>query len=172
MRQRQARVEGYSTGPDKDVLIGPDYRAPIRRTRAATSASAAGRPEYWKIGGGTVWGWISYDPELKLIYYGTSNPGPWNAEQRPGDNKWTAGVFARDIGTGQARWFYQSTPHDLFDHDDINEIVLVDWPAERQRIPALIRPSRNGYFYVQDRRTGKILSADPYATSTPTRAST
>jgi lanthanide-dependent methanol dehydrogenase len=154
----------YSTGPDKDALIGADYRAPYPQDQGRDLGVSSWPPEYWKIGGGTVWGWISYDPELKLIYYGTSNPGPWNAEQRPGDNKWTAGVFARDISTGQARWFYQSTPHDLFDHDDINEIVLVDWPAPNgARIPALIRPSRNGYFYVQDRRTGRILSVDPYA---------
>ncbi|MFL6787985.1 MAG: PQQ-dependent dehydrogenase, methanol/ethanol family, partial [Sphingomicrobium sp.] len=156
--------KAYSTGPDKDALIGADYRAPYPQDQGRDLGVSSWPPEYWKIGGGTVWGWISYDPDLKLIYYGTSNPGPWNAEQRPGDNKWTAGVFARDVSTGQARWFYQSTPHDLFDHDDINEIVLVDWPAPNgQRIPALIRPSRNGYFYVQDRRTGQILSADPYA---------
>jgi PQQ-dependent dehydrogenase (methanol/ethanol family) len=156
--------KAYSTGPDSEALIGSDYRAPYSQDQGKDLGVKSWGPEQWKIGGGTVWGWISYDPELKLIYYGTSNPGPWNAEQRPGDNKWTAGVFARDIGTGQARWFYQSTPHDLFDHDDINEILLVDWPGRNgQRIPALIRPSRNGYFYVQDRRNGRILSVDPYA---------
>ncbi|HEX6740308.1 MAG TPA: PQQ-dependent dehydrogenase, methanol/ethanol family [Sphingomicrobium sp.] len=154
----------YSTGPDKDVLIGPGYQAPYAFDRGKDLGVTSWPPDYWKIGGGTVWGWLSYDPQLKLIYYGTSNPGPWNAQQRPGDNKFTAGVFARDIATGQARWFYQSTPHDLFDHDDINEIVLVDWPGPNgTRIPALIRPSRNGYFYVQDRRTGRVLSADPYS---------
>jgi PQQ-dependent dehydrogenase (methanol/ethanol family) len=156
--------KAYSTGPDADALIGADYRAPYPQDQGRDLGVKSWGAEQWKIGGGTVWGWISYDPELKLVYYGTSNPGPWNAEQRPGDNKWTAGVFARDISTGKARWFYQSTPHDLFDHDDINEIVLVDWPAPNgQRIPALIRPSRNGYFYVQDRRNGRILSVDPYS---------
>jgi PQQ-dependent dehydrogenase (methanol/ethanol family) len=156
--------KAYSTGPDSEALIGAGYRAPYPQDQGADLGVKSWGPEQWKIGGGTVWGWLSYDPELKLVYYGTSNPGPWNAEQRPGDNKWTAGVFARDIATGQARWFYQSTPHDLFDHDDINEIVLVDWPGRNgQRIPALIRPSRNGYFNVQDRRNGRILSVDPYA---------
>lgn len=154
----------YTTGPDKDVLIGPDYRPPYASDSGKDLGVTSWPPDYWKIGGGTVWGWLSYDPQLKLIYYGTSNPGPWNATQRPGDNKFTAGVFARDISTGQARWFYQSTPHDLFDHDDINEILLVDWPTRNgERFPALIRPSRNGYFYVQDRRTGKVLTADPYS---------
>ncbi len=155
---------GYTTGPDKDVLIGPNYRAPYPMDAGKDLGVKSWPGELWKIGGGAVWGWISYDPQLKTIYYGTSNPGPWNQEQRPGDNKFTAGVFARDISTGQARWFYQSTPHDIYDHDDINEIVLVDYPLPNgQRIPALIRPSRNGFFYVQDRRTGRVLSAKPYS---------
>ena len=59
--------------------------------------------EAWRTGGGTAWGWISYDEALDLIYYGTSNPGPWNPEQRPGDNKWTAGMFARDAGVPARR---------------------------------------------------------------------
>jgi PQQ-dependent dehydrogenase (methanol/ethanol family) len=156
--------KAYSTGPDQEALIGPGYRAPYPQDQGKDLGVSSWGPEQWKIGGGTVWGWLSYDPELKLVYYGTSNPGPWNADQRPGDNKWTAGVFARDVSTGQARWFYQSTPHDLFDHDDINEIILADWPAPNgKRVPALIRPSRNGYFYVQDRRNGRVLAADPYS---------
>ena len=121
--------KAYSTGPDKDVLIGPGYRPPYPQDQGKDLGVKSWPPGYWKIGGGAVWGWVSYDPQLKTIYYGTSNPGPWNQEQRPGDNKFTAGVFARDIGTGQARWFYQSTPHDLYDHDDINEILLVDYPV-------------------------------------------
>jgi len=156
--------KAYSTGPDKDVLIGADYHAPYPQDQGRDLGVKSWPAEYWKIGGGTVWGWISYDPASKTIYYGTSNPGPWNQEQRPGDNKWTAGVFARDVNTGQARWFYQSTPHDLYDHDDINEIVLVDYPVGGgKRVPALIRPSRNGFFYVQDRRSGQVLSATPYS---------
>jgi PQQ-dependent dehydrogenase (methanol/ethanol family) len=155
--------KAYSTGPDKDVLIGPGYRPPYPQDQGKDLGVKSWPPGYWKIGGGAVWGWVSYDPQSRTIYYGTSNPGPWNQEQRPGDNKFTAGVFARDIGTGQARWFYQSTPHDLYDHDDINEILLVDYPVGNgQRLPALIRPSRNGFFYVQDRRNGRVLSAKPY----------
>jgi PQQ-dependent dehydrogenase (methanol/ethanol family) len=155
---------GYTTGPDKDVLIGPDYKPPYPKDSGKDLGVSTWPPGMWKIGGGSVWGWLSYDPKLKLVYYGTSNPGPWNSQQRPGDNKFTAGVFARDIDTGKVRWFYQSTPHDLYDHDDINEIVLADVPGPNgQGIPAMLRPSRNGYFYVQDRRTGRVLSAKPYS---------
>jgi PQQ-dependent dehydrogenase (methanol/ethanol family) len=109
-----------------------------------------------------MWGWISYDPELDLVYHGTGNPGPWNAEQRPGDNLWTAGIFARDPDTGEARWFYQWSPHDLFDYDGINESVLLDMPVGGAPRRALVRPERNGYIYVLDRRTGEVLSADPF----------
>jgi lanthanide-dependent methanol dehydrogenase len=82
---------------------------------------------------------------------------------RPGDNKWTAGVFARDLRTGQARWFYQSSPHDLFDHDDINEGLLLDLPIGGQMRKVIARPGRTGFFYVIDRLTGQVLSAEPYA---------
>lgn len=154
--------KAYSTGPDKDVLIGADFKPFYAQDQGKDLGVKTWPPGAWKIGGGNVWGWVSYDPELKMIYYGTGNPGPWNSEQRPGDNKWTTGVFARDVSTGEARWFYQTTPHDLFDHDDINEIILVDLPAKGGKIPAMLRPARNGYFYVQDRRTGQVLSAKSY----------
>ena len=94
----------YSTGPDDDVLIGPDFKPFYAMDRGKDLGVTTWPPEAWKIGGGTVWGWISYDPELDLIYYGTGNPGPWNPDLRPGDNKWTCGIFARDADTGQARW--------------------------------------------------------------------
>jgi PQQ-dependent dehydrogenase (methanol/ethanol family) len=155
---------GYTTGPDTDVRIGPEYRPPYAKDYGRDLGVKSWPPQAWKIGGGTVWGWISYDPEQRLIYYGTSNPGPWNAEQREGDNKFTSGVFARDVDTGMVRWFYQSTPHDIYDHDDINEIVLLDMPAGGgRRFPAIVRPGRNGFMYVHDRRSGRVLSATPYA---------
>ena len=109
-----------------------------------------------------MWGWISYDPELNLIFHGTGNPGPWNPELRPGDNKWTAGIFARDPDTGAARWFYQWNPHDLHDYDGINEQVLLDMSWNGQPRKVLVRPDRNGYLYVLDRTTGEVLSAEPF----------
>ena len=154
--------KAFNTGPDKDVLIGPKFKPAYASERGTDLGVKTWPPEAWKIGGATVWGWISYDPALGLIYYGTSNPGPWNPEQRPGDNKWATGTFARDVNTGEAVWFYQSTPHDLFDHDDINESILADIPWGGARRPVLLRPARNGFFYVQDRRTGQVLSATPY----------
>ena len=153
----------YSTGPDKDVLIGPSFH-PFYATDQGKDLGVKTWPgEQWKQGGGTVWGWISYDPETRTLFYGTSNPGPWDPDQRPGDNKWTAGIFARDIDTGQAKWYYQTAPHDLFDHDGINESILLDMPVKGKMRKVLVHPGRTGYMYVIDRETGEVLSADAFA---------
>jgi lanthanide-dependent methanol dehydrogenase len=167
----QIAWRAYSTGPDKDVLIGPEFKPFYAQDRGKDLGVSTWPSEAWKIGGGTVWGWISYDPELNLIYYGTGNPGPWNAEQRPGDNKWTCGIFARDADTGQARWFYQTSPHDVYDYDSVNELILLDLPDPKmggRPRKVLVRPERNGYVYVLDRATGEVLSADPFAYITST----
>ncbi|HYE95058.1 MAG TPA: methanol/ethanol family PQQ-dependent dehydrogenase [Rubricoccaceae bacterium] len=159
----------YSTGPDEDVLIGDDFRPFYPQDRGEDLGVRTWPPEQWQTGGGTVWGWISYDPELDLIFYGTGNPGPWNPELRPGDNKWTAGLFARDPDTGAARWFYHVSPHDLYDHDAINENLLLDLPIQGQRRRVIVRPERTGYVYVHDRATGQVLSADPFVPITASR---
>ena len=86
--------------------------------------------DQWKIGGGTTWGWYSVDPELNLIYYGTGNPSTWNPVQRPGDNRWSMTIFARDADTGMAKWVYQMTPHDEWDYDGVNEMILADIPSK------------------------------------------
>jgi PQQ-dependent dehydrogenase (methanol/ethanol family) len=155
--------KAYSTGPDKDCLIGPGFHPFYDSDKGQDLGVKSWPPDLWKIGGGTVWGWISYDPALDLIYYGTANPGPWNPEQRPGDNKWTCGMFARRPDTGEAVWAYQWSPHDLYDHDGINELVLLDLPINGQLRKVLVRPERNGYVYVLDRVTGQVLSANPFA---------
>jgi len=153
----------YNTGPDADVLIGSDFKPFYASDRGRNLGVSSWPPDAWKVGGGTVWGWLSYDPELDLVFYGTGNPGPWNPDQRPGDNKWTAGVFARDPDTGAARWFYQISPHDLFDHDAINESVLIDMPVNGKKRKVMLRADRNGYVYVMDPATGQVFSATPFA---------
>jgi PQQ-dependent dehydrogenase (methanol/ethanol family) len=152
----------YTTGPDKDVLIGPNFKPFYPQDRGTDLGVKTWPPEAWKIGGGTVWGFVSYDPELDLLYYGTANPGPWNPEQRPGPNKWTSGVFARKPASGEAVWYYQYSPHDLHDYDGVNEHVLVDlnWNGSPRKV--LLHPDRNGYLYVMDRTTGEVLAADPF----------
>ena len=154
--------KAYHTGPDKDVLIGAGFHPFYAMDHGKDLGVSSWPPDAWKIGGASAWGWVSYDPATKLIYYGTSNPGPWNPNQRPGDNKWSSGIFARDVDTGQAAWYYQTSPHDLFDHDGVNELILADIPWGNGRRPVLFRPDRNGFFYVIDRRSGQVLSATPY----------
>jgi PQQ-dependent dehydrogenase (methanol/ethanol family) len=156
------RWRAYSTGPDADALIGPWFQPFYPQDRGADLGMKSWPPDKWKLGGGTVWGFISYDPALDLIFYGTGNPGPWNPEQRFGDNKWTAGIFARRPDDGQAVWFYQWSPHDLFDYDGVNENVLFDVDQGGQRRHLLIHPDRNGYMYVLDRTTGQVLSAEQF----------
>jgi hypothetical protein len=121
-----------SPWPDKDVLIGPRFKPLYNSDKGTDLGVKTWPPDAWRIGGGTVWGFLAYDPDLNLIYYGTANPGPWNPEVRPGDNKWTAGMFARDADTGEAVWFYQMSPHDLYDWDGINEDILLDLPLAGQ----------------------------------------
>ena len=81
------------------------------------SATSTWEGDQWKIGGGTTWGWYSYDPELNLVYYGSGNPSTWNPKQRPGDNRWSMTIWARDLDTGKVKWVYQMTPHDEWDYD-------------------------------------------------------
>ena len=152
----------YHTGPDKDVLIGPNFK-PFYKSDTVKDLGVSTWPaDQWKIGGAGAWGWVTYDPELDLIYYGTANPGPWNPEVRPGDNKWSATLFARRPETGEAIWAYQLSPHDQHDYDCVNENILVDMPWKGQQRKLILRPDRNGYFYVIDRQTGEVLSAEPF----------
>jgi lanthanide-dependent methanol dehydrogenase len=153
----------FSTGPDADVRIGPDF-APFYPKDRGTDLGATTWPsrEMWLRGGSTVWGWITYDPQLGLLYHGTANPGVWNPDMRPGDNKWSTTVFARDPETGFARWAYQQTPHDGWDYDGVNESLIVDLPFNGATRQLLVRFDRNGFAYTMDRRTGQILRAEKY----------
>jgi len=146
----------YSEGPDSDVLIGSDFSGPHN------AGVSTWKGDQWKIGGGTTWGWYSYDPELNLVYYGTGNPGTWDPTQRPGDNKWSMTIFARNPDTGMAKWGYQMTPHDAWDYDGINEMILADINVKGNKVPALVHFDRNGFAYELDRRNGKLLLANKF----------
>jgi alcohol dehydrogenase (cytochrome c)/methanol dehydrogenase (cytochrome c) subunit 1 len=117
---------GYSTGPDSEVLISGDANSNYASMKGKDLGVSTWQGDEWKRGGGTTWGWYSYDPELNLFYYGSGNPGTWNPDQRPGDNKWSMTIFARNPDTGEAKWGYQMTPWDSWDYDGINEHVLAD----------------------------------------------
>ncbi len=153
----------YSTGSDQQVRIGDDFKPFYARMKGKDLGTSTWPADMWKHGAGSVWGWISYDPQLNLIYYGTSNPSPRVPDQRPGDNLWTSTIFARDADTGMARWAYQTTPHDRWDYDAVNEDILMDLPINGQVRKVLVHLDRNAYGYTIDRVTGEVLQAAPFA---------
>lgn len=152
----------YSTGPDEIVRIGEEFDPYYAKDHGEDLGAKTWPPDQWRLGGGTVWGWISYDPELRTIYYGTGNPGVWNPDMRPGANKWSCTIFARDIDTGMAKWAYQIVPHDAWDYDEIMENILVDAPINGEMRKLLIHPGRTGFVFVMDRVTGELLSAEEF----------
>jgi lanthanide-dependent methanol dehydrogenase len=122
----------YSMGPDEDILVDPEKTTSLGKPVGKDSALDTWNGDQWKIGGGPTWGYMAYDPDLNLIYYGTGNPSTWNPVQRAGkdgkpiDQKWAMTMFARDADTGIARWAYQMTPFDQWDYDGINEPILAE----------------------------------------------
>ncbi|MFI5012840.1 MAG: methanol/ethanol family PQQ-dependent dehydrogenase [Hyphomicrobiales bacterium] len=152
----------YSEGPDSDTLIDPTKTTELGKPVGPDSSIKTWQGDQWKIGGGTTWGWYSYDPQLNLMYYGTGNPSTWNPKQRPGDNKWSMTVFARDVDTGAAKWVYQMTPHDEWDYDGVNEMILADQTIGGAARKTLVHFDRNGFGYTLDRVTGELLVAEKY----------
>ena len=162
LKTGQRKWRGYSMGPDSDTLIDPVKTTHLGKPVGPNSGTNTWQGEQWKIGGGTTWGWYSYDPELNLMYYGSGNPSTWNPKQRPGDNRWSMTVFARDVDTGMTRWVYQMTPHDEWDFDGVNEMILADQPIGGQTRKTLVHFDRNGLGYTLDRTNGELLVADKY----------
>jgi PQQ-dependent dehydrogenase (methanol/ethanol family) len=152
----------YSSGSDEDVRIGPDFKAFYPKDQGKDLGLKTWTSNQWHMGGGSIWGWISYDPELNLIFYGTGNPGVWNDDMRPGDNKWSITIFARNPETGYAKWAYQVEPHDGWDYDEIMENIAVDMPWKGTMRKLLIHPGRTGFVFVLDRETGEVLSAENF----------
>jgi PQQ-dependent dehydrogenase (methanol/ethanol family) len=153
---------GYSEGPDEQLLVDPQKTTELGKPIGTESSLKTWEGDQWKIGGGCTWGWISYDPQLNLIYYGSGNPSTWNPKQRPGDNKWSMTIWARDADTGVAKWVYQMTPHDEWDFDGVNEMILADQNIGGANKKILVHFDRNGFAYTLDRVTGELLVAEKY----------
>ncbi|MBP0590174.1 methanol/ethanol family PQQ-dependent dehydrogenase [Paraburkholderia sp. LEh10] len=158
--------KAYSTGPDNEMLLDPQQTMTWADGKlqpvGADSSIKSWKGDQWKLGGGTTWGWYAWDPKLNLVYYGTGNPGTWNPTQRPGDNRWSMSIFARDLNTGKAKWVYQMTPHDEWDYDGVNEMILSDIPMNGKKVPAIVHFDRNGFGYTLNRETGELLVASKY----------
>jgi PQQ-dependent dehydrogenase (methanol/ethanol family) len=154
----------YSTGPDDQLLFNPSQTidGATQKPVGKDSSLKSWEGEQWKLGGGTTWGWYTYDPKLNLLYYGTGNPGTWNPTQRPGDNKYSMSVIARNPDTGEAKWVFQMTPHDGWDYDGVNESILTDSVIDGKTVGTLTHFDRNGFAYVWDRSNGKLLRAHKF----------
>jgi len=157
---------GYSEGTDAEMIMDPQKTMTWTNGKMAPvgkdSSLKTWQGDQYKLGGGTTWGWYSYDPKLNLVYYGSGNPGTWNPNQRPGDNKWSMSLWARDLDTGMVKWVYQMTPHDEWDYDGINEVPLIDVTIKGKKVPALVHFDRNGFGYTLNRETGELLVAQKF----------
>lgn len=162
METGEREWRAYSVGTDEELLVDPEKTTHLGKPIGKDSSINTWEGDQWKIGGGTTWGWYSYDPELDLIYYGTGNPSTWNPAQRPGDNKWTMTIMARDPDDGMAKWFYQMTPHDEWDYDGINESILTNQKIDGVERKLLTHFDRNGLAYTLDRETGELLVAEKF----------
>jgi PQQ-dependent dehydrogenase (methanol/ethanol family) len=158
--------KGFSVGPDAEMLIDPNTTTTWKDGRVqpvgTNSSLDTWQGDQWKTGGGTTWGWYSYDKNLNLMYYGSGNPSTWNPAQRPGDNRWSMAIWARDVDTGMVKWVYQMTPYDEWDFDGINEMILADIPVKGKMTKALVHFDRNGFGYTLDRTNGALLVAEKF----------
>ena len=168
----------HGTGSDKDVCLTPETNKanPHYGTYGKDLGISTYPGDDWKIGGATFWAWFSYDPELKLVYASTGNPGLWSPSYRCGaktheecnsgkwDNKWSMTIFARKVETGEVVWAYQMTPFDQWDYDGVNENILTEMEIDGKKVKALTHFDRNGFAYVLDRTDGTLLRANKYVT--------
>jgi PQQ-dependent dehydrogenase (methanol/ethanol family) len=152
----------YSMGPDKSMLIDPEKTTSLGKPVGKDSSLKTWKGDQWKIGGGSVWGWWPYDKDLNLMYYGSGNPSTWDPVVRPGDNKWSMTMFARDVDTGMAKWVYQMTPHDEWDYDGINEMILWNGKVHGKEGKWLTHFDRNGFGYTMNRVNGALMVAQKY----------
>jgi PQQ-dependent dehydrogenase (methanol/ethanol family) len=149
LKTGQRAWRAFSGGPDDQILFDPAKTTELGKPVGKDSSVKTWQGDQWKIGGGCTWGWISYDPQL-------------NPSQRPGDNKWSMTIFARNPDNGQAKWVYQMTPHDEWDYDGVNEMILADQQIGGQARKLLVHFDRNGLGYTLDRDTGELLVAEKY----------
>jgi lanthanide-dependent methanol dehydrogenase len=151
----------HNMGPDADMHVNAATFRPFYDHGTDLGTRSWGN-DSWKTGGAPVWGWMAYDPQLDLIYYGTGNAAPYNPEQRPGDNKWSSSVLARRPADGALVWAYQFTPHDSWDYDATGAMVIADLSIAGKPVKALVHFDKNGFAYTFDRSNGQLLVAQPF----------
>ena len=162
----------YSMGPNNEVGIGPRFKPYYGDDKVPNVALDSWYGDSWKRGGGTIWGWFTFDPDLNLFYYGTSNCSPWNPDYRREwgkvdldarggmaayRNNYCSSILARDADSGELVWAYNLTPQDAWDLDEPSAGIIVDLQIGGRMRKTLVHPARNGFYYVFDRATGEML---------------
>lgn len=152
----------FSTGPDAAVGIGPGFRPFHSPGEGAELGQRSWPPAAWQQGGGSVSGGVLWERDGELLIHGTGHAAPLNPGRRPGDNRWTAGIFARDARTGEARWFTGIAPHDPHALGSAAPVMPAefDWRGMRRRL--LVQANPNGRVYLLDPAGGQVLSAEPF----------
>ena len=163
-------VTAYDAETGKEAwkfYIVPGNPADGFENEAMAMAAKTWTGEWWKHGGGgNAWHGFTYDPDLDTVYIGTGNGSPWNRNIRSpegGDNLFLCSIVALDPNTGEYRWHYQTVPGETWDYNSNMDIVLADLTIDGKEVKALLHAPKNGFFYVIDRRTGKLISAEPFA---------
>ncbi|MEE8595696.1 MAG: PQQ-dependent dehydrogenase, methanol/ethanol family [Gemmatimonadota bacterium] len=170
-------IRGYVTAYDAATgkqawrwHVVPGNPAEGFENEAMAMAAETWTGEWWRYGGGgTVWNGITYDPDFNIVYLGTGNGAPWNPKIRSpegGDNLFLCSIVALDADTGEYRWHYQTTPAEAWDYNSNMDIVLADLTIDGREVKALLHAPKNGFFYVIDRGTGQLLSAEPFVRTT------
>ena len=167
-------TRGYVTAYDAETgeqawrfFVVPGDPADGFENDAMAMAAKTWTGEWWKYGGGgNVWHGITYDPEFDALYIGTGNGSPWNQKVRSpggGDNLFLCSIVALDPDTGEYLWHYQTNPGETWDFNSSMDIVLADLMIDGREVKAILHAPKNGFFYVIDRATGKLISAEPFA---------
>ena len=163
------RVEARDAKTGKLVWVRPTVEGHMgylngKENGISGKVNATWPGDLWKTGGAATWLGCTYGADVNLLYCGTGNPSPWNANVRPGDNLYSSSTVAISPDTGKIVWSYQSTPHDHWDFDGVNEFIPFDFKKDGKMVKAGAKADRNGFFYVLDRTNGKLLGASPFVT--------
>ena len=149
-------IEGYDVNTGKHLWR--HWNVPAQDEKGAETWAGSTTA----TGGGSSWVTGSYDPDLDLVFWGTGNPSPWNPTTRKGDAHWTNSVIALRPKTGERVWFYQAMPEDPFDYDGVQQPVIATLPVKGKPTKVVMQANRNGFFYVIDAATGKLIAANPF----------
>jgi len=166
------KVYAYDAKSGKQLWVRPTVEGHMgylwkdgKKTENGISGGAPGKTwpaDLWKTGGAATWLGGTYDSDTGLLFFGTGNPAPWNSHLRPGDNYFSSSRLAIDPNTGKIVWHFQTTPHDGWDFDGVNELISFDYQENGKIVKAAATADRNGFFYVLNRENGDFIRGFPF----------